>query len=79
LQTRSLVDTDKKHPLSLSTQLQFNNYYDYVSLYNIAASKYNVELSQKALFNMKTLHDYCDMIMKKRIAMFQKTKASKVM
>lgn len=79
LQTRSLVDTDKKHPLSLSTQLQFNNYYDYVSLYNIAASKYNVEINKSELFKMKTVHDYCDAIMKKRIAMFQKTKASKVM
>jgi acyl carrier protein len=79
LQTRSLVDTDKKHPLSLSTQLQFNNYYDYVSLYNIAASKYNVEINKSELFKMKTVHDYCDAIMKKRIAMFQQTKASKVM
>ncbi|MBQ7409015.1 MAG: hypothetical protein IJV03_00450 [Alphaproteobacteria bacterium] len=79
LQTRSLVDTDKKHPLSLSTQLQFNNYYDYVSLYNIAASKYNVEINKSELFKMKTVHDYCDAIMQKRIAMFQQTKASKVM
>jgi acyl carrier protein len=79
LSARSLVDTDKKHPLSLSTEIKFHNYYDYVALYNIALKKYNVELSPKSLFNMKTLHDYCDMIMKKRIAMFQKTKASKVM
>ncbi len=79
LSTRSLVDTDKKHPLSLSTKLQFNNYYDYVALYNIAASKYHVSLDKPALFNMKTLHDYCDAIMKKRIAMFQQTKATKHM
>ncbi|MBR5904232.1 MAG: hypothetical protein IKZ49_01710 [Alphaproteobacteria bacterium] len=77
LEVNSFVDTTDGKNLSLNSDLEFNTIFDYTTLAALTESRYQINIIPN-VYKMNKVEDLCELILKKRLANFQRMKAQKI-